>query len=542
MEDIKLQRKFDFIISPQEWEESIHIKQTHKQRSLQGYSRIFSREVAVTNPHCSLLFKYNRVRKVGSRKGNMPFFHGKGLCRIEGCTRYDFIIRKEVKRGTRVKVRVKVSGELNHPQGEIHTLNEREDIKHLMLNTATQPSPAQNHSNLENSSDEGSGNDYDALTDLVAQGEVDVFREIEIVREITSDLIPGGFVRYIGVFPLGVIMYTVEQIQLLSSSLKDGQCTVFMDTTRSLVKNLPGRPQDVLYSALVVEGCSENSAMAVAEFFTDDNTLPKVSYFLNIVRRALKQADPKNNVPQNIVMNYNWAWINAVNMAFNDMSTLSFLEHAWIDKLPPCKIHICSTHVMRTVATRLYDVDVRKKYFILLCVGCLIVATSKTKLDEIFSMMCEALLSKQAPSENIQEHLQSQLVGVSIDFDHDKIEGHVSTGETENFCNLTESPYYKHYHTIRMLFDCNKDTAPVKNPYYAPEFLHYFLRWFMSIAPLWTGMLGTRSSLTSSAPARNWFQKVEESVLHRKKRLGPSKFVRAMAGSLSKRMREFKLS
>lgn len=63
---------------------------------------------------CAIIFQYNHCRKETSRKQNIPFSVGRGLCRTRKCVHVNMIIETQPALPTNVTVHVKVIGESTH--------------------------------------------------------------------------------------------------------------------------------------------------------------------------------------------------------------------------------------------------------------------------------------------------------------------------------------------------------------------------------------------------------------------------------------------
>ena len=73
------------------------VESTRNGRSFSGnYMNYFSNIISKFNERCCWGFKYNRIKKIGSRNINLPFFHEKAYCTFQGCQMsVDLFIRNE---------------------------------------------------------------------------------------------------------------------------------------------------------------------------------------------------------------------------------------------------------------------------------------------------------------------------------------------------------------------------------------------------------------------------------------------------------------
>ena len=202
--------KWKLYISEEEWT-SVQIVNNKYHNSLKGHMQLLSEKISKTNPHCVLKFVHNRVKKTNSRKRFAPFFTGKAECKFEGCTKYDITIKRVPIPSRRIKVRIKVKGNINHKHGEHRRHVTGKDRIHMAAKTKEQGPSNPFYNNLSKASEESirSGNmngipSKSALRQMlheILNAELldrDVFREIDIVGDVISDFIPGGYIRYYG--------------------------------------------------------------------------------------------------------------------------------------------------------------------------------------------------------------------------------------------------------------------------------------------------------------------------------------------------------
>ena len=149
------------------------------------------------------------MKKEDSRKTHAPFFKGKAVCKFDQCTSYDFTIKKTPKKDGQVKVRVKVSGKINHTD-KVFRRHVTGHQREKMANTAKEKGPTETfYQNLSEANCESlnAGNYNNVPTkhalrqmlhEIISKEllDRDVYREIDIIDEVTRDLIPGGYVQY----------------------------------------------------------------------------------------------------------------------------------------------------------------------------------------------------------------------------------------------------------------------------------------------------------------------------------------------------------
>jgi hypothetical protein len=322
---------------------------------------------------------------------------------------------------------------------------------------------------------------------------------------------------------------------------------------------LPEQNGPVFYYAAVLKGIEpSHPPIPVVEFVTNRHIVPDIAYFLMRFLYDLKDKLRKNNVPQTVVVDYSWAMMHAVNLAFNCQTTAAVLNDCWNNSRPSCLIHICCAYVMHSIAryTKNYDKELKK--LLMMCAAKCITSSSLKELSELYTAMCSVCLSTTVPPESAVKKLQSMLdeEGDCSEFNElvDDDSANITMKEAEECKSDTnwidKSPYYRHFVTISQGFDNggakqNENSATTTNntndnSYYAKKFLDHFCRKYLSIVPFWTGIF-IQGERISNATVENWFRNVKHTILNGKKGLRVGQFIRLMAKSLAGRIKEYSL-
>lgn len=119
------------------------------------------------------------------------------------------------------------------------------------------------------------------------QTETYIFKEHDIVHELLSDIIPGGYIRYLAKQPFGVLLLTDEQIEIFSKLIKHGDLKLHLDATVCVVGKIGDHEEGVFYYAGVVEGLGKDDPpLPLAEFLTNRHTFPDICNFLMRIEYA----------------------------------------------------------------------------------------------------------------------------------------------------------------------------------------------------------------------------------------------------------------
>lgn len=573
-DDRHVDPKWCFKIPYEEWITQVTVDANKGQFSLRGHIQLFNKQVSNKNPFCVLKFTRNYVKKPNSRKSNSPYFLGKAVCKFAGCTKYLFVIRKPPRQGQRIKVNVEINGSVKHGKDVIHRRKTSGQQRVQMSHVAKEKGPAETfYENLSNANNESllAGNYNNVPTkcalrkmvkDLVSEEllDRDVYREIDIVSQVTEDCLGDEYVRYLAKKPFGALLYTEAQLEILANRIMEGQGEVNLDATGSIMAKLPEQHGPVFYYAAVVKGIEpSNPPIPVVEFISNRHTVPDIVNFLNRFFYDLKQRTRKSTVPQTIVVDYSWAMIHSVNIAFNCQTTASVLNDCWNNKPPSCLLHICCAHVMHSIARYTKNLQKELKKLLMMCIAKFITSSSFAVLSDLYAAMCSVCLSKTEPSDSTlmklhsmldKEHDCSEFIEVPDDETADAGIAVTDLEEEKSETNwINSSPYFRHFVAISQNFENNAATETdnstalnekVDNSYYAKNFLDHFCRRYLSILPFWTGIF-TDGRRLSNATVENWFRNVKHTILNGKKGIRVGQFIRLMAKSLSGRIREYSL-
>ncbi|XP_033634969.1 uncharacterized protein LOC117296187 [Asterias rubens] len=534
-------RKWKFNLSPEE-QGMIWVYKGRHNNSLKGHINIFAKKVSEVNPYCVLVFKFNRVKKFGSRKRRAPFFHGKAVCKFDGCTEYDFVIKKAQVAGKDLKVKVRITGDIIHGRdfqllrlviGDSHRNNKSKkaklSLKQLVAESSSHVEKQNGFPSPSSSANQATFNTWDNIKELLK------------VRDKTEEMGSIGYVQGLSMIPIvGIIVFTDAQLKILIEKIKDELVTLHLGETVLQVKDSSNQTFRMQYWALVVSGHGNDPPLPLAEYISHTHSYPEFMNFLMRFEYAVQQLDERYSVPHRVIVDCRWDAITAVIKSFNVFGTEGYLQKVWDGSLPACKVYICSAHLMHVVSRHLADTETNLKTFILQCVSQMINTSSKDDVDTIFGLMCKVLLSKVPPKAETLQQLESE-TPFEYDPERDVYKESVFPEESDDCSWLKTSPYYRHYKAIQITNEGKWGRSTDKNPYYAPAFVRYFLKTFMAIAPLWTGIIDAAPP-TTNAPVTDWFRTFEREIEHDEKRLRLGQIIQTMADSLHGRIREYQLA
>ncbi len=131
-----------------------------------------------------------------------------------------------------------------------------------------------------------------------------------------------------------------------------------MDATGSVVSKIPEQKKRVLYYTLVLAGQGHGTQpLPISEMLSNDNTVPSVSFWLMQFVQNLSKFTTLTI--RYLETDFSWALIQAVLLAFNKESILSYLDRCFdvcqgkddgIESKNFTVIHLCSAHVLKAVA------------------------------------------------------------------------------------------------------------------------------------------------------------------------------------------------
>lgn len=587
-------RKFKISLDQTTWRSIRPNKGSNRLR--QPWTHVIYDKFTKRNPCCVLAFKYQHTRMAHSRKKRCPYMHIKAVCTFPTC-KATYIIWME-KRPTINQKKV------------LMTIYRHGPICHLKEHTRARQASNIRRGKIAKTVRKGVSHRYYQLLSRTPEQEIiagnltrslnrDILKAIgyevrkaatvhdnvlleilltqKIMRECDTQFyhLP-GYIQVFQVDPFSTHLYTEKGIGIMVAHLrKKSPLTLHLDATRSVVSKIPEQNKRVLYYALVLAGQGRGSPpLPVAEMLTNDHTVPSISFWL--VRFLYTLSKFTIRTVSHVETDYSWALMQAVLLAFNKESISSYLDRCFAISQGRLKwkairnltvLHLCSAHVLKAVTQVIgrHVTDKGHREFVIFVFARLQNSRFLTEGVDIFRSLCIILLAK-TNNAAVEESVQA-LEKVIRRF---KCEPHVSEDrvQIENSEDAIQqsktivgsSPFSAVFRGV-----CEDATAVINseeqssedNMYYCPGIIKALLDNYMSIFPMWSGlMLGDRRQLAADIEKKDlkeqgnlekektnktretnchvegWFGIVKQHILRKKKQMRPGNFIRTMYTSL----------
>ncbi|XP_028988701.1 uncharacterized protein LOC114845072 isoform X2 [Betta splendens] len=555
------------------------------------WTDIFYHEFLKQNPSCTLSFKYQHVKTGHSRKKKSLFFHASARRTFDGCKAVYIFTKKSKPQSTDKKICFKV-----RRQGE---------VKHLKQQQKCRPAKYLRRGAIAKALSAGVSNYYYNMLTKTPTQEVlagnmsrsltkDVLKKIssevrkssrlhngmmlelmltqKIIKQSGSHAASNGYLQSLQIDPFAVHLYTESGIQILTKHLKkSAPITLHLDATGSVVQKIPDQDKRVLYYALVLPGMGKDKPpLPVAELISNSHSIPTISYWLMEFRRKLCYAT-KRRIAQ-IETDHSWALINSVLLSFNKENISVYLDRAFesiysstLQKIPAFTVvHICSAHIMKTVAQAFGKKTADKgiKEYASFTFACLLNCTAMDEALDIFYHMCVVFKAEDdTPLVKSSKTYLNKCILQTQDTKVEESEAH--TAETK--CSrdsgsnsvVGKSPFTQAFQVKCDQAECDilsEDVTSVKNQFFCSGIIEVLLESYMGIFPLWSGVLlgdlmrhrkvrsckieAKGKTRETNCHVELWFGLVKHSILQKRKFLRPAEFVSKMFASIQGRYLE----
>ena len=547
------------------------------------WKQVIRQQLQKLLPSCVPTFQLNRVKVKNSRKKKSFFWHIKGKCSFTDCSvKYQCYVKKQPNNNRDVKLKVEITGNVCHNQGETRATRCDGAERMAMGKKANDKGPTEMFHEMLGEMEKESflaGNLSTCKTPSVLKKAAHDYKEQErfhndvlaemlllrehIIMEDNTSCSVLGYVQQINSLPFTAILYSEEQIRVHEHNV-----SLHLDATGTICKPIPGQEKRVLYHALVSSGDKGDPAVPLAEMLTNDQTATNITHFLMKVAADFYKVKNKVLQPEKVEIDFSWAYIHAVTIAFNKMDIMSYLQKAWnhvhanSSTAQLTVIHLCSAHVMHKFMQKVNTLfqDKGMCHFLGQILGCMVTCTELKSAVALFKRMCTLFCSETYTSEvndaflylerntrernvNLDETLQCE-----TDLDcNDEDEEDTQTGNSHNQSPLySQSPFYTMFNNLKTEYqerECtNADKNNDQNMYFKPQLLNYILKGYMAYLPLWSGLMLQDINHDTNAPVENWMGAVKQYVLGGHKRLRPAEIVTSLRKSLKGRTRRRELS
>ncbi|XP_024147265.2 uncharacterized protein LOC112158246 [Oryzias melastigma] len=556
----------------------------------QSWTHIIYEKFIQKNPCCTLVFKYYHIKGIHSRKQNTPFCRMKAVCSFKGCSaRYIFLIRKKPLRSDqKIPILVTRIGWVTHCRGEFKSRpasylkrgkigkSIHDGISNTYYrNLQKTPVPELLAGNITRSLSKNILKVISCEIQKSKRLHDDVVLELILIQKILKETDQNykfwpGYIQHLQVDPFGIHLYTETGLFILVHHLRKGQpITLHLDATGGVVSKIPNQPKRVFYYSITLPGNgTDKPPLPVSELLTNDHTIPNLCFWLlQMITKARKLS--KYSIHQ-IEVDYSWALIQSVLLAFNRQDIVSYLRDCYnivkgTKSQPKFEkktiLHLCSAHIIKAIHGSFgkKTSDKGLKEFATHCVAQLINSTNLQKALHFFKNMCIVFQNKTKKKavenslKDIQKEVQerqTQEYTVEVQqFEDDK------TPEANTI--FAQSPFQKDFSSVlqSVMTTLNleeEEEEETINIYYCPEIVHVLMKDYIPIYPLWSGvMLGdlgrhSNNSVFDDSPgkhdtnchAENWFCILKTKILQKKLYLRPADFIQKMNQSLQGRYRE----
>lgn len=403
------------------------------QRALSGdWTSVFALLFNEVWDRCALSFKDNRFRRSCRRQSTTPYWQCRAYCRHNPeCIKVKMAIRDQpLNDAQRIPVEIVISGRCTHANGQDENSNvrllpnrrqlsgDRRRQTVTMLRNTGQSVTEYHYARLGSMTEAEclAGHTTACQTPGVLRHAVyqdrrreqlhlDMIMELQILKSSFVASLPenklSGYIHSIGLDPFHVLMFLQRQIQIYIEACKrKNDCTVHIDATGSIMRNIPGQKRPLYYCLLL----SEETSLPVCDFITTRHTSEAIQSRLLTFNHYVSIVNNNKLVkPTFIVTDMPYALINACVRSFNDESLSRFLHRCYrylmirstLDVISNTTfIVICYSHMIKTVLRRLTVVEpsLYKRKLVLLLFTALTktrcLATASAMYDNIHVALC----------------------------------------------------------------------------------------------------------------------------------------------------------
>lgn len=557
------------------------------------WTHIIYEAFSKVNPNCVLAFKYQHVRLMHSRKRSSAFVNIRAVCTFPTCNaQYIFLMKRKpsnmqrkvfmtvyrrgqichLKEHTRKRQasnvrRGKIAKVIHKGVSQVYYRKlRRTPVEEIMAGNVTR---SLNRDILKVISSE---------VKKAASLHDNVLLEMHLTQKIMKECdtsyrhLP-GYIQNYQVDPFSCHMYTEKGISILVTHMrKKSPVTLYLDATGSVVSKIPEQKKRVLYYALVLAGQGHcTPPLPIAEMLSNDHTVPSVSFWLmQFVHNLSKFTTLKIRY---LETDYSWALIQAVLLAFNKESILSYLDRCFdvcqgkndgMDSKSFTVIHLCSAHVLKAVAQAIcrHVTDKGHREFVIFVFARLQNSQTLDEAIRIFQALC-IVLNTRTNTASVQDSIKTlqeliQFFILDIPMPENRVQ--VNTRDDKDEQSRTIVGRSRFSTVFRRAFDeatkvdTEEEESSEENLYYCPSIIRTLFNTYMAIFPMWSGvMLGdlkrhaADKDITSmedggqrqdnktretNCHVEGWFAIVKQHILMKSRRLWPGNFVRKMYSSL----------
>lgn len=352
--------------------------------------------------------------------------------------------------------------------------------------------------------------------------------------------------------PLVVTLLRRSQLELIS---KYNSLVIYLDATGSVVKKPKCHPEHycstILYYACVIK--IGTTIIPVAEMISCKHDIRTISHFLLDFKGEMAEI-PKLNFPLIYVVDWTWAYIQAILFIFNNMTVFDYINYTFnilYNAKEPAKdtvsVFICCTHFINIISRQIKKKipnGISIKNF-LLDLFCLILnCDTLNQVQDLFKVYIIICTNKYKTEDVVQAY--SQFIELmrfiyshdtlldtptkTDKFDHkaDKVNHKkFKNYKTHYSKSLFYQEFFRLYENIQRTIQ-NEPTGLTENIFYCPDFVLFTIQRYFAYIPLWSTCFSKYLNIEgrmSNSNAELWFSHVKNIYLEKKKYLRIGRFV-----------------
>jgi hypothetical protein len=389
-----------------------------------------------------------------------------------------------------------------------------------------------------------------------------------------------GYVQALSVHPFNVVMYSEQQLKIMTSLRKTDRLLLHIDATGSVCckvqyLNVSSEKKRILYYAAVIADTKCYPPIPVTEMVSNSHDIPSITnWLMRTVHAIYTIHGRKTKNGMMIVVDFCFAEIQASLQAFNVISLGQYLRRCYaivtcrettssIKKLTT--IYICAAHFVKASRTSM-SADVKDKAvleFFMFALARLQTCSSMAQACHLYGSMC-LVFTSDFITASVTKHIDKvkkviedlEMPGSEAEEEREHPDNGVLFGDTLRM----ESPYTKVFDAL--LDDATESNmkttkdSPI-NPYCIVKAFQSFHRQNMHLFPLFSAIMidperhgsytitpKERLSInrTTNGVVEGWFRIVKLDTLQGKKRLPVGLFVRKMFHVLQGRIRGYHMT
>ena len=217
----------------------------------------------------------------------------------------------------------------------------------------------------------------------------DIFRECRVRQDILEEIDVKskkvkGYVQVMAEKPFRLHLTSEAQIlRFTDYCINNTYSYIQIDTTGSIVKDLPHQKTVLLYAAIFKDRNDPTSAISLGHAILADHTATSISYFLGTLRQQIVSIKDKVIRPSFFVTDFSPAIFNAILQTFHHEAIHRHLKRCWNVVLRQYDtkqlrsrsfFRFCCSHIMKAFARSLTAAnvvkDIKKKAIAYICLIC----------------------------------------------------------------------------------------------------------------------------------------------------------------------------